>query len=73
MKSIIKFVFWRNVLDRIINVIITLASCNLSLRGHVAKSGNFISILHLLSNYEPVLKEFLLKPKNDVNYLNTWN
>ena len=51
-----KFAFWRNVLHRLINVIITLASCNLLLRGHDSKSGNFMSILHLLSNYEDVYK-----------------
>ncbi|GFX33334.1 hypothetical protein TNCV_811961 [Trichonephila clavipes] len=34
-----------------------------------AKSGNFISIVHLLSNYDPVLKELLLKPKGEINYL----
>jgi len=64
-----KVTFWRDVLHRIINVIITLASCNLPLRGHDSESGNFMSILRLLSNYDPILKELLLKPKGEINYL----
>lgn len=61
--------FWRNVLHRVINVIITLASCNLALRGHDEKSGNFQSILRLISDYDPVLRELFLKPKGKINYL----
>ncbi|CAK1599564.1 unnamed protein product [Parnassius mnemosyne] len=64
-----KTTFWRDVFYRIINVIITLASCNLPLRGHDSDSGNFVSILCLLSNYDPILKELLLKPKGEINYL----
>ncbi|XP_013188693.2 zinc finger MYM-type protein 5-like [Amyelois transitella] len=64
-----KITFWRDVLNRIINVIITLASCNLSLRGHDSDSGNFMAILRLLSNYDATLKELLLKPKGEINYL----
>ncbi|KAF9802883.1 hypothetical protein SFRURICE_015480, partial [Spodoptera frugiperda] len=64
-----KITFWRDVLHRIINVIITLASCNLSLRGHDSNSGNFMAILRLLSNYDATLKELLLKPKGEINYL----
>ncbi|CAH1987577.1 unnamed protein product [Acanthoscelides obtectus] len=64
-----KITFWRDVLHRIINVIITLASCNLSLRGHDSDSGNFMAILRLLSNYDATLKELLLKPKVEINYL----
>lgn len=64
-----KITFWRDVLHRIINVIITLASCNLPLRGHDSDSENFMSILRLLSNYDPILKELLLKPKDEINYL----
>lgn len=64
-----KITFWRDVLHRIINVIITLASCNLPLRGHDSDSGNFMAILRLLSNYDATLKELLLKPKGKINYL----
>nr|CAH7749995.1 unnamed protein product [Callosobruchus chinensis] len=58
-----KITFWRDVLHRIINVIITLVSCNLPLRGHDSDSGNFMAISRLLSNYDATLKELLLKPK----------
>nr|CAI5820579.1 unnamed protein product [Callosobruchus analis] len=39
-----KITFWRDVLHRIINVIITLVSCNLPLRSHDSDSGNFMAI-----------------------------
>nr|CAI5824856.1 unnamed protein product [Callosobruchus analis] len=58
-----KITFWRDVLHRIINVIITLVSCNLPLRGHDSDSGDFMAISRLLSNYDATLKELLLKPK----------
>lgn len=64
-----KITFWRDVLHRIINVIITLVSCNLPLRGHDSDSGNFMAISRLLSNYDATLKELLLKPKGEINYL----
>nr|CAI5831747.1 unnamed protein product [Callosobruchus analis] len=64
-----KITFWRDVLHRIINVIITLVSCNLPLRGHDSDSGNFTTISRLLSNYDATLKELLLKPKGEINYL----
>nr|CAI5839214.1 unnamed protein product [Callosobruchus analis] len=56
-----KITFWRDVLHRIINVIITL--------GHDSDSGNFMAISRLLSNYDATLKELLLKPKGEINYL----
>nr|CAI5844793.1 unnamed protein product [Callosobruchus analis] len=64
-----KITFWRDVLLRIINVIITLVSCNLPLRGHDSDSGNFMTISRLLSNYDATLKDLLLKPKGEINYL----
>nr|CAI5858566.1 unnamed protein product [Callosobruchus analis] len=64
-----KITFWRDVLHRIINVIITLVSCNLPLRGHVSDSGNFMAISRLLSNYDATLNKLLLKPKGEINYL----
>ena len=53
--------YWRQVLERIINVTITLATCNLSFVGHreiirQANSGNFLSIIQLLASYDLVLK-----------------
>nr|CAI5832391.1 unnamed protein product [Callosobruchus analis] len=64
-----KITFWRDVLHRIINVIITLVSCNLPLRGHDSDSGNFMAISRLLYNYDATLKDLLLKPKGEIDYL----
>nr|CAI5824148.1 unnamed protein product [Callosobruchus analis] len=47
-----KITFWRDVLHRIINVIITLVSCNLPLRGNDSDCGNFMAVSRLLSNYD---------------------
>ena len=52
--------YWTSVLTRITDVTLTLASCNLAFRGHPEKvgepsSGNFLSIVELLSRYDPVL------------------
>ncbi|CAK6977314.1 hypothetical protein F7725_021412 [Scomber scombrus] len=64
----------RQVLERIINVTITLATCNLSFRGHreiigQSNSGNFLSIIQLLARYDQVLKELLERPQGSVKYL----
>ena len=66
--------FWRQVLERIVNVTLTLASCNLAFRGHreaigKANSGNFLSIIELLARYDPVLKELISRPEGSVKYL----
>ncbi|KAG9282427.1 zinc finger MYM-type protein 1-like [Astyanax mexicanus] len=65
--------FWTDVLMRITDVTLTLASCNLAFRGHREKvgelnSGNFLSVIDLLARYDPVLRE-LLDKKSNVNYL----
>ena len=51
--------FWRQVLEHIINVTLTLASCILVIREVLgeANAGNFLSIIELLSRYDHVLKE----------------
>nr|CAI5839964.1 unnamed protein product [Callosobruchus analis] len=69
-----KITFWRDVLHRIINVIITLVSCNLPLRGHDSDSGKFMAISRLLTNYDATLKGLLLKPKDRQNksYSSAW-
>ena len=53
--------FWRKVLACIVNVPLTLASCNMAFRGHretigQGKSGNFLFIIELLAHYDHVLK-----------------
>ncbi len=57
-----------------INITITLATCNMSLRGHreitgESNSGNFLNIIQLLACYDPVLKELLERPQGSVKYL----
>jgi hypothetical protein len=63
--------YWRQVLERIINVI---HSGHLSFRGHreiirQSNSGNFLSIIQLLARYDPVLKELLEQQQGSVKYL----
>lgn len=66
--------YWRQVLERIVNTTITLASCNLAFRGHreilgQPNSGNFLGIIELLACYDPVLKELIERPQGSVKYL----
>jgi hypothetical protein len=67
---------WRKVLDRVINVTLTLATSNLSLRGHQEtefnkNKSNFLSIITLISIYDPILEKLLSMPgsKGTANYL----
>lgn len=62
----INITFFRNVLHVIFDVIITLRSCNLSIRGHDSGSENYKSIL--LFNFDPILNELILKLKGEINY-----
>ncbi|KAF3841136.1 hypothetical protein F7725_006998, partial [Dissostichus mawsoni] len=48
--------FWRQVVERIVNVTLTLASSNLAFRGHR-------EVLELLARYDPVLKELINRPE----------
>ena len=66
--------YWCKVLDRLINVTITLATNNLAFRGHretigEANNGNFLQIIELLAKYDGVLKDLLDRPANSVKYL----
>jgi hypothetical protein len=68
--------FWRKVLHRVINVTLTLATTNLSFRGHretefSKNKGNFLSIITLISKYDPILEKLLSMPagKGTINYL----
>uniref|UniRef100_A0A3B3RTZ4 HAT C-terminal dimerisation domain-containing protein n=1 Tax=Paramormyrops kingsleyae TaxID=1676925 RepID=A0A3B3RTZ4_9TELE len=59
---------------RVVNVTLTLASCNLAFRGHrevlgQPNSGNFLSIIELLACYDPVLKELISRPQGTIKYL----
>ena len=53
--------YWREVLRRIIAVIVFLSKRELALRGHdkiigSSHHGNFLGIIELLSKYDPVTK-----------------
>uniref|UniRef100_A0A3B4ZPX6 DUF4371 domain-containing protein n=1 Tax=Stegastes partitus TaxID=144197 RepID=A0A3B4ZPX6_9TELE len=66
--------FWRQVLEHSVNVTLTLASCNLTFRGHgevlgQGNAGNFLSIIKLLARYDPVLKELINRPEGSMKYL----
>lgn len=66
---------WRKILERVIDVTLTLASCNMPFRGHDESEnsknpGAFISIIKLLSKYDPVLQNLLeQRKKKSVTYL----
>lgn len=57
----------------VVNVTMTLASCNVTFRGHrvvlgKGNAGNFWSI-ELLARYDPVLKELINRPEGSVKYI----
>lgn len=60
--------YWRQVLDRIINVTLMLAESYLAFRGHREHGGgtsssensvNFLYVINLLARYDPVLEKLL--------------
>lgn len=66
--------FWRQVIERLINVTLTLAMNNIPFRGHReilghSNSGNFLAIVELLAKYDPVLNELISRPAGSMKYL----
>lgn len=62
------------MIERIFDVTLTLATCNLAFRKSSEKlgsnsKGNFLSIIELLSKYDPILQELLLRPQGTTKYL----
>ncbi|XP_025406052.1 uncharacterized protein LOC112680228 [Sipha flava] len=51
--------FWRNVLERIIKIILFLTADNTALRGHEHKKCNFMRSVQLLAEYDPILNQLL--------------
>lgn len=67
---------WREILKRILDVIITLARCNLPLRGHReqvqsidSSSGNFLNVIALLSRYDPILRSHLDNDSTKIKFM----
>ncbi|XP_063749772.1 zinc finger MYM-type protein 1-like [Eleginops maclovinus] len=65
--------FWSDVLKRIADVTLTLASCNSAFRAHHEKlgeinNGNFLAHIELLARYDPVLEK-LIRSKSKIKYL----
>lgn len=68
--------FWRMVLQRLFDIIITLATNSLALRGHREDlslegfHGHFLSVVQLVSRYDQVLNQVLEMPKGNEMFLN---
>ena len=68
--------FWQNVLERLGNVTLMLATCNLPFRGpseELSKDnkGNFLSIIQLFAKYDTVLDKLLQLPEGSPKYLSS--
>ena len=66
--------FWQNVLERLMNVTLVSAKCNLSFHGSSEEPSkenkdNFLSIIQLLAKYDIVLDKLLQLPKSSPKYL----
>ena len=58
--------FWQKVLERLLNVTLMLAMCNLPFRGSTEElsnenKGNFLFIIQLIAKYDSVLDKLFLK------------
>ncbi|CAN7939480.1 unnamed protein product [Ixodes hexagonus] len=59
---------WSDILHRLLDITLFLAKQNLAFRGHredelAANKGNFLEMVEMLSKYDPVLKEHMLRLK----------
>ena len=69
--------FWYQVLQRLVDIIFTLASENLAFRGRrevreevdVLGCDNFLALVQLVGRYDTVMKDVLAKRKGSVHYL----
>ena len=69
-----KINFWQNVLEKLVNVTLVLAKCNLPFRGSSEEllrdtQGNFLSIIQLLAKYDTVLDKLIQLLKGSPKYL----
>lgn len=63
---------WYDVLHRLLDITLFLAKQNIAFRGHredelSSNRGNFLELVELISRYDPVLKEHLLRLKHCVD------
>lgn len=68
--------FWAQVLERLINITLTLAKNSLAFRGHRESlsetyNGNFLSTVQLLAKYDGVLQQVMNLPKGHIKYLSS--
>jgi len=65
--------FWRDILTRIVKIILTLTAGNTALRGNEGKQyseGNFLRTVKLVAEFDPILKSvFDNEKKNKIKYL----
>ncbi|XP_040275768.1 zinc finger MYM-type protein 1-like [Bufo bufo] len=66
---------WRDILHRLLDITLFLAKQNLAFRGHKEdesslNKGNFLEMVEMLSKYDPVLKEHLIKLKQHICKVN---
>ncbi|GLV33620.1 hypothetical protein CBL_21236, partial [Carabus blaptoides fortunei] len=59
---------WRDILHRLLDITLFLAKQNLAFRGHnedesSSNKGNYLEMVEMLSKYDPVLKEHLMRLK----------
>lgn len=66
--------FWKMVLQRLFDIILTLAKSSLALRGHredlsqEGYHGNFLSFVELVARYDHILRQVLDMPKGNNYY-----
>ena len=68
--------FWRQVLLRIVNIIMTLATMNLAFRGHRESvsddscyGGNILALVAMQARFDSVLQDFLKTPARKTKYM----
>ena len=67
-----KAAYWKQILHRVLDVILFLGERGLAFRGDNqligdSRNGNFLGILELISHYNPILEEHLNKVKTSQN------
>ncbi len=67
---------WRKVISRVVHIILTMSSMCIALRGHKEKvggkeceGGNFLALVNMLAQYDPVLQDVLSRKSRTTRYL----